>query len=113
LFGRSRYFRWGLGAVGIAALFFAATLWALNRLVPSDSGLPEALAILKPPASLQPVARASHVIAPVAVSLAAIGHTLDAAAPREFAGKNDNPVTQLLGQAEIGLTIARGTILSP
>ena len=111
LFGRSRYFRWGLAAVCVAGLFFAATLWAINRLLPpSDSGLPEALAIMKPPPPLQPVTRASHVIAPVAVSLAAIGHTLDTATPREFAGKNDNPVTQLLGQAEIGLTVSRGTM---
>ena len=65
---------------------------------------------MQPPQALQPVTRASHVIAPVAVALAAIGHSLDTAAPREFAGKNDNPVTQLLGQAEIGLTVARGTI---
>lgn len=100
LFGRSRYVRWGVAAVCIAGLFFVATLWALNRFVPpSESGLPEALAT-----------RASHVIAPVAVSLAAIGHTLDTATPREFAGKNDNPVTQLLGQAEIGLTVSRGTM---
>lgn len=110
LFGRSRYFRWSLAAACVAGLFFVATLSALNRfLPPSDSGLPEALAIMKPP-PLQPVTRASHVIAPVAVSLAAIGHTLDTATPREFAGKNDNPVTQLLGQAEIGLTVARGTM---
>src|SRR4029078_13189405 len=51
-----------------------------------------------------------HVIAPVAVSLAAIGHSLDTATPREFAGKNDNTVTQLLGEAEIGLTGSPGTM---
>jgi hypothetical protein len=111
LFGRSRYFRWGFAAICVASLFFAATLWALNRFVPpSDSGLPDALAIMKPPPPLQPVTRASHVIAPVAVSLAAIGHTLDSETPRDFVGKNDNPVTQLLGQAEIGLTVSRGTM---
>jgi hypothetical protein len=86
-------------------------VWTLSRLLPpSDSGLPDALAIMKPPPPLQPVTRASHVVAPVAVSLAAIGHSLDTATPREFAGKNDNPVTQLLGQAEIGLTVSRGTM---
>ena len=104
LFGRSRKFRLALGAACIIVACFAATLWALNRYIPTDSGLPEALAILQPPHALQPVTRASYVIAPVAVALTAIGQTLDAAAPREFAGKNDNPVTQLLGQAEIGLT---------
>ena len=111
VFGRSRYFRWGLATVCVAGVFFAATLWAVNRLLPpSDSGLPDALAIMKPPPPLQPVTRASHVVAPVAVSLAAIGHSLDTATPREFAGKSDNPVTQLLGQAEIGLTVSRGTM---
>jgi hypothetical protein len=111
LFGRSRYFRWSLAAACVAGLFFVAILWALNRfLPPSDSGSPEALAIMKPPPPLQPVTRASHVIAPVAVSLAAIGHTLDTATPRDFAGKSDSPVTQLLDQAEIGLTVSRGTM---
>jgi len=109
-FGRSRYVRWGVAAACVVALFFSVTLWALNRLVPADSGLPEALAILQPTKPLQPVTRASHVIAPVAVTLTAIGQSLDATAPREFAGKNDNPVTQLLGKAEIGLTVARGTM---
>lgn len=106
LFGRSRIFRLALGL----AICFATTMWALNRFIPADSGLPEALATLKPPRPLQPVAHASQVIAPVAVALTAIADTLDAAAPREFAGKNDNPVAQLLGEAEIGLTVSRGTL---
>jgi hypothetical protein len=111
LLARSWYLRWGLAAVCIVGFFFTATLWALNRFVPlADTGLAEALAILKPPPALQPVTRASHVITPVAISLIAIGSTLDAAAPRDFSGKNNNPVTQLLGQAEIGLTVTRGTM---
>jgi hypothetical protein len=109
-FGRSRYVRWGVAATCVIVFFFGVTLWALNRFVPTDSGLPEALAILQPSKPLQPVTHASHVIAPVAIALTAIGQSLDATAPREFAGKNDNPVTQLLGQAEIGLTVSRGTM---
>src|SRR5262245_50051659 len=112
LFGRSRGFRLAVGAACILALCSVATIWALNRFIPSDSGLPEALAILQPPKSLQPVTRASQVIAPVAVALTAIGQSLDALAPRDFTGKNDNPVTQLLGQAEIGLTVSRGTMVA-
>ena len=112
LFGRSRKFRLAVGAACIVAICYAATQWALNRFVPADSGLPEALAILQPPHSLQPVTRTSQVIAPVAVALTAIGRSLDATTPREFAGKNDNPVTQLLGQAEVGLTVTRGTIFA-
>ena len=109
-FGRSRYVRWGVAAFCVVAFFFGVTLWALDRFIPPDSGLPEAIAILQPSKPLPPVTRASHVIAPVAVALIAIGQSLDATAPREFAGKNDNPVTQLLGQAEIGLTVSRGTM---
>jgi hypothetical protein len=112
LFGRSRRFRLAVAAASIIATCYAATMWALNRFIPADSGLPEALAILQPPKALQPVTRASQVIAPVAVALAAIGNSLDVAAPRDFAGKNDNPVTQLLGQAEIGLTVTRGTMVA-
>ena len=112
LFGRSRRFRLAAAAAGIIATCYTATMWALNRFIPADSGLPEALAILQPPKALQPVTRASQVIAPVAVALTAIGNSLDAAAPRDFAGKNDNPVTQLLGQAEIGLTVTRGTMVA-
>ncbi len=111
LFGRSRNFRLALGAGCIVAVCFAASLWLFNRFYPSDSGRPEALAGLKPPPPLHSVTRASRVIAPVAVALTAIGHTLDAAAPREFAGKIDDPATQLLlGNAEIDYTVARGTM---
>src|SRR5215467_3726152 len=80
LFGRSRGFRLAVGTACIVAMCYAATIWALNRFIPSDSGLPEALAILQPPKSLQPVTRASQVIAPVAVALTAIGQSLDAVA---------------------------------
>jgi hypothetical protein len=112
LFGRSLKFRLALCAACIIATCYAVTMWALNRFIPPDSGLPEALAILQPPKSLQPVSRASQVIAPVAVALTAIGQSLDSTTPRDFAGKNANPVTQLLGQAEIGLTVTRGTMIA-
>jgi len=110
LFGRSPYVRWGVAAACIVGVFFVGTLWLLNRVVPRESGFPEALAIMQPTKPLEPVTRASHVIAPVAVALTAIGQALDGVAPRDFAGKNDNPVTQLLGQAQIGLTVSRGTM---
>jgi len=110
-FGRSRGVRLGVGALVVVGAFFFATLWALNRFAPpADSGLPEALAIMQPPQPLQPVTRASHVIAPVAVALTAIGHSLDATTPRDFSGKSSNPVTQMLSQTEIGVTVTRGTM---
>src|SRR3974390_3194953 len=110
VFGRSPYVRWGIVAACIVGVFFVGTLWLLNRVAPRESGFPEALAIMQPPKPLEPVTRASHVIAPVEVALTAIGQALDGAGPRAFAGKNDNPVTQLLGQAQIGLTVSRGTM---
>src|SRR4026208_1563372 len=88
LFGRSRYFRWGLAAACVAVLFFAATLWASNRfLPPSDTGLAHSPASLRPgfflpghfwgdqpffaPTRQRPAGRARHHEAPAA---AATGH---------------------------------------
>jgi hypothetical protein len=96
-------------AVGIVAVFFAATLWALNTFWPSgtaSSGGPALVAL--PP--LKAESRPSTVVAPVAIALTAIRSALDAAAPREFVGKNDNPISQLLGKAEIGITVGRGPL---
>jgi hypothetical protein len=109
LFGRSPAFRLALGALVVIALFFGATLWALDRFFPAGNGvsMPPALAQLPP---LQPVSKASYVIAPVAISLAAIGRSLDATAPRDLVGKNGNPISSLLSQANIGITVARGTM---
>src|SRR5665647_637030 len=111
LFGRSRRFRLLIGAVGVIAVFFVATLWALDRFLPADNDAKRAVANLPAPPPLQPVRRASYVIAPVAISLAAIGRSLDAAAPRDLAGKSDNPVSNLLAKADVGITVARGGLL--
>ena len=110
LFGRARRFRIAFGAACIAGVCFAATLWALDRFLPADSGIETTMATLQPPPPLQAVTRSSYVIAPVAVALAAIQRSMDAAAPRELAGKNDNPVSSLLSKADIGITIARGAM---
>jgi hypothetical protein len=112
LFGSSPRFRLAVAAATIVVLFFAATLWALNRLMPADSGVETARAVLLPSMpALQPVTRSSYVIAPVAVAVAAIRHSMDAAAPRELAGKNDNALSGMLSKADIGITITRGTML--
>ena len=110
LFGRSGRFRIAFAAACVVAIFFAATLWALDRFLPAGSGLETAIATLQPPPPLQAVTRSSYVIAPVAVALAAIQRSMDAAAPRELAGKNDNPVSSLLSKADIGITVARGAM---
>jgi hypothetical protein len=104
--GRSWYVVAGTGVIAIAVV----VLWALKPLFTTDIADPEALANLTPPQPLQAVTRTSQVIAPVAVALTAVGQSLDAATPRDFSGKSNSPVTQLLSQAEIGLSVTRGTM---
>ncbi len=112
LFGRSARFRLALGALVIVVLFFSVTLWALDKFFPSGGGGEKPTALTKLPElpPLQPVTRASYVIAPVAISLDAIGRSLDAAAPRDLVGKNDNPVSSLLSKANISITVSRGAM---
>ena len=113
LIGRSHGFRLILGAGCIVVLFFAATLWVLDRFFPighdaKSSDAKQAVANLPALPALQPITRASYVIAPVAIAITAIRASMDAAAPRDLTGKNDNPVSSLLSKADIGITIARG-----
>jgi hypothetical protein len=110
LFGRSPRFRLALGAVAVVAIFFWAALWTLDRFMPAENAAQKAVAAAPKLPPLPPISKASHVIAPIAVALSAIGRTLDAAAPRELAGKNDNPVSGLLSKADIGITVSRGAM---
>ena len=111
LFGRSRRFRLALGAACVIALFFAATLWALDRFLPTESDAKQAVAKLPQLPPLPPVTRASYVIAPVAISIPAIRASLDNATPRDFSSANNNPISGLLSKANIGMTIKRGGML--
>ena len=91
----------------VVIIFFSSTLWALNRFFPGnplDESKP-ATAALNP---LQPVTRTSVIVAPVAVAALAIRDALEANAPRGMTGKNENPLAELLGKADIGWSIARG-----
>jgi hypothetical protein len=110
LFGRSRRFRLAVMAVAIIAVFFTATLWALNRFMPAGPSANQVTAKLEPLPPLPPLTRSSYVIAPVAVSLAAIQRSLEASAPRTLTGQGDNPVSGLLSKADIGMTITRGNM---
>ena len=49
-------------------------------------------------------------MAPVAIALSAIRDAADRGAPRNFTGKADNPVSQILQNADIGWTASRGPI---
>jgi hypothetical protein len=94
-------------AAGVVALSFLAALKAMDWLTP-DSAVPaSALAELPP---LPPVTRSSYVVASVTVALSAIRDAADRAAPRTFAGKANNPISQLLQNADIGWTASRGPI---
>ena len=103
----------GLGVRRIAAgalvliVSFAAALWALDVLFPRAASRPPKLAATAP---LKAATRMSTVTAPIAVALTAIRDTMERQAPRDLAGKRDNPLAELLGKADIGWTLARGAI---
>jgi hypothetical protein len=93
----------------IVGVFFGATLWALDTYFPADSmsaGRP-ALATLP---RLRPVTRSSVIVAPVAVAALAIRDAIEAHAPRALNGKRSNPLSDLLGKADIGWNVSRGPL---
>ena len=95
-----------IGVVVIVAALLAALL-AVVFLWPAGPDRKPALADSPP---LQPVTRTSVVIAPAAVALSAIRDVMEAQAPRDLSGKRENPVGQLLQNAELGWTITRGPL---
>ncbi len=102
---RSHRLRYILGGVLLLLMSFAAASWVINTFWPNEAALKPKLAELPP---LQPITRTSFVAAPIVVANSAIRSTLDNAAPRDFNGTNDNPVSGLLSKADIGLTVGRG-----
>jgi len=96
-----------LGLVIVVAAFIGATL-LMNLLWPSSlqEGRPQLVAV--PP--LPPLAGTSTVLAPAAIAMSAIRKALEAEAPRNLSGHPQNPVSQLLQEAELNFTIARGPL---
>ncbi len=94
-------------AIAVVVVSFVVSLTAMNLLT-LRGGLPAPALVELPP--LPPAPRSSFILAPVAISLAAIRDAADRAAPRTFAGKADNPVSQILQNADIGWTASRGPI---
>jgi len=94
-------------AAGVVVLSFLVALKAMDWLSPGGT-LPAPARVELPP--LPPVTRSSYVVVPVAVALSAIRDTADRSAPRNFVGKADNPVSQVLQNADIGWTAQRGPI---
>ena len=99
--------RMALVAIAVVAVSFFMSLIALDWLSPRGT-VPKAAQTELPP--LPPASRASYVMAPVSIALSALRDAADRAAPRNFAGKADNPVSQVLQNADIGWTASRGPI---
>lgn len=94
-----------LVALAIIAISFGITLKAFDWLTPRAVSPPTLQAL--PP--LPPI-RQSSVVVPVSVPLTAIRDLVDRTAPRNFAGKAENPVPQLVQNADISWTVARGAV---
>jgi hypothetical protein len=94
--------------LGLAVLVasFAASLYAMNKFWPATVEKP-VLAKLPP---LPPVARNSEILTPISISIAALRDGLDRAAPRNIGGKAENPISQILQNADINWTVTRGPI---
>ena len=97
----------GLIAIAVIAVSFFISLKAIDWLSPR-AALPKDAQVELPP--LPPASRASFVMAPVAIALSAIREAADRATPRNFDGKADNPVSQILQNADVGWTASRGPI---
>jgi hypothetical protein len=94
-------------AIAVVAVSFFISLKAMDWLSPGTP-LPKAVEANLPP--LPPASSASFVMAPVSIALTALRDAAERASPRNFNGKADNPVSQVLQNADIGWTASRGPI---
>ena len=94
-------------AIAVVAISFFVSLKAMDWLSPRGTVPAPAIAQLPP---LPPAPRSSVILAQVVVPIAAIRDAADRGAPRNFTGKADNPVSQILQNADIGWTASRGPI---
>src|ERR1700710_446994 len=91
-------------AIVVVAVSFLVSLKAMDWLSPRGTVGAPVLVELPP---LPPAPRSSSIIAPVSIALPAIRDAADRGAPRSFGGKADNPVSQILQNADIGWTASR------
>jgi hypothetical protein len=94
--------------LGLLAVVFSAVAAALITVVISPSSPEQAKPSLTALPPLQPLTGNSTVLAPTAVALTAIRDALDAQAPRNLAGKPQNPLGQLLANATLSYSVTRG-----
>ncbi len=100
-----------VGKIVIGALVlggsFAGAIFLMDMLSPEGTDRRPALAAMPP---LKPLSRSSTIVTPVAIALTAIRDAMEQAAPKNLEGKPANPISQLLRNAEIGWTVARGPL---
>jgi hypothetical protein len=96
-------------ALAVVAVSFFISLKAMDWLSPRNA-LPKAAQVVLPP--LAPAERTSFVMAPISLALSALREAADRATPRTFTGKADNPVAQVLQNADIGWTASRGPLFA-
>jgi hypothetical protein len=91
----------------VVAVSFVVSLKAIDWLSPGGGVRAPVLVELPP---LPSAARVSFIMAPVSIALSAIRDAADRGAPRNFAGKADNPVSQILENGDIAWSASRGPI---
>jgi hypothetical protein len=94
-------------AIAVVAVSFAVSLKAMDWLSPRATIAAPVLVELPP---LPPSQYSSSIVAQVAIALPAIREAAEHSVQRTFSGKADNPVSQLLQNADIGWTASRGPI---
>jgi hypothetical protein len=94
-------------AIAVIAVSFLVTLKAMDWFSPRGAGPQPAVADLPPLPSSPP---SSVILAQVAIPISAIRDAAERGAPHNFAGKADNPVSQVLQNADIGWTASRGPL---
>jgi hypothetical protein len=94
-------------AIAVVAVSFFVGLTAMNWLSPQGGAFRPAVADLPP---LPAAPRSSVIMAQVAIPVSAIRDLADRGTPRNFSGKADNPVSQVLQNADIGWAASRGPI---
>ena len=93
--------------IAVVLVSFAISLKAMDWLAPGATVQQPQLAQLPP---LPAAPRSSTIVAKVSVALSAIRDAAERGAPKTFAGKANNPVQQILENADIGWTASRGPI---
>ena len=96
-----------IGTIALAALFVGGflimhTIWRAAPPSPAHHAAP-----VQP---LEAITRSSTVVAPVVVANSAIRDVLEAKTPRNFVGRQDDPMPQLLTGADINWSVQRGPL---